>query len=31
MHKIQIYFEEPLFAELKSQANSLGLSLLPNS
>jgi len=27
MHRTQIYFEESLFAELKSQANSLGLSL----
>jgi len=27
MHRTQIYFEEPLFEELKSQANSLGISL----
>lgn len=27
MHRTQIYFEESLFAELKIQANSLGLSL----
>jgi len=27
MHRTQIYFEESLFAELKTQANSLGLSL----
>ena len=27
MHRIQIYFDESLFEELKSQANSLGLSL----
>ncbi|HIP28079.1 MAG TPA: hypothetical protein EYG82_02780 [Sulfurovum sp.] len=27
MHRTQIYFEEPLFEELKRQANSLGISL----
>ncbi len=27
MHRTQIYFDESLFEELKSQANSLGLSL----
>ena len=27
MHRTQIYFEEPLFEELKAQANALGLSL----
>lgn len=27
MHRTQIYFEEPLFVEIKSQANNLGLSL----
>ena len=27
MHRTQIYFEEPLFEELKSQANALGVSL----
>ncbi len=27
MHRTQIYFEESLFEELKTQANSLGLSL----
>ena len=27
MHRTQIYFEESLFEELKSQANSLGISL----
>ena len=27
MHRTQIYFEESLFEELKSQANTLGISL----
>jgi len=27
MHRTQIYFEEPLFDELKAQANALGISL----
>ena len=27
MHRTQIYFEEPLFREIKRQANALGLSL----
>jgi hypothetical protein len=27
MHRTQIYFEEPLFDELKRQANTLGISL----
>ena len=27
MHRTQIYFEEPLFEELKSHANALGISL----
>ena len=27
MHRTQIYFEEPLFEELKQQANKLGMSL----
>jgi hypothetical protein len=27
MHRTQIYFEEPLFEELKAQANALGISL----
>ena len=27
MHRTQIYFEEPFFEELKSQANALGVSL----
>ena len=27
MHRTQIYFEESLFEELKSQANALGISL----
>ena len=27
MHRTQIYFEEELFAELKQQANQLGLSI----
>ena len=27
MHRTQIYFEEPLFEELKRQANTLGVSL----
>ncbi len=27
MHKTQIYFEEPLFEELKQQASKLGMSL----
>ena len=27
MHRTQIYFEETLFDELKSQANTLGISL----
>ena len=27
MHRTQIYFEEALFEELKSQANALGVSL----
>jgi hypothetical protein len=27
MHRTQIYFEEPMFEELKAQANALGLSL----
>jgi len=27
MHRTQIYFEEPLFDELKRQANALGISL----
>ena len=27
MHRRQIYFEEPLFEELKSQANALDVSL----
>jgi len=27
MHRAQIYFEEPLFEELKSQANAMGISL----
>lgn len=27
MHRTQIYFEEPLFEEIKSQANAMGISL----
>jgi len=27
MHRTQIYFEEPFFEELKSQANAMGVSL----
>ena len=27
MHRTQIYFEEPLFEELKQQAGKLGMSL----
>ena len=27
MHRTQIYFEEPFFEELRSQANALGVSL----
>jgi len=27
MHRTQIYFEEPLFEELKRQANIVGMSL----
>jgi len=27
MHRTQIYFEEPLFDELKRQASALGISL----
>ena len=27
MHRTQIYFEEPLFEEMKQQANKLGMSL----
>jgi len=27
MHRTQIYFEEPLFNEIKRQANALGISL----
>jgi len=27
MHRTQIYFEESLFEELKSQANTMGISL----
>ncbi len=27
MHRTQIYFEEPMFEELKQQANKLGMSL----
>ena len=27
MHRTQIYFEEPFFAEIKAQANILGVSL----
>lgn len=27
MHRTQIYFDEPLFEELKRQANTLGVSL----
>lgn len=27
MHRTQIYFDEPLFEELKRQANILGISL----
>ncbi len=27
MHRTQIYFEEPFFAEIKAHANALGVSL----
>jgi len=27
MHRTQIYFDEPLFEELKRQANTMGVSL----
>ena len=27
MHRTQIYFDEPLFSEIKAHANALGISL----